>query len=44
MGDRPNEEIYEITDKTNTESGIIYLEPKFKEDYWSQIPESPLFF
>jgi glycosyltransferase involved in cell wall biosynthesis len=44
MGDRPNEEIYEITDKTNTESGIIYLEPKFREDYWSQIPESPLFF
>jgi len=38
MGDRPNEEIYEITDKTNSESGVIYLQPQFKEDYWSQLP------
>lgn len=38
MGDKPNEEIFEITDKSNTESGIIHLEPKFREDYWSQIP------
>jgi hypothetical protein len=37
MGERPNEEIYEITDKSNTESGIIYLEPKFREDYWAQL-------
>jgi glycosyltransferase involved in cell wall biosynthesis len=38
MGDRPNEEIYEITDKSNTESGLIYLQPNFKEDYWSKLP------
>lgn len=38
MGDRPNEEIYEITDKTNSETGIIYLEPKFGSDYWMQLP------
>jgi len=38
MGDRPNEEIYEITDKTNTESGIIKLQPHFKEEYWEQLP------
>jgi glycosyltransferase involved in cell wall biosynthesis len=38
MGDRPNEEIYELTDKSNTESGIIYLNPHFREDYWSKLP------
>jgi len=38
MGDRPNEEIYEITDRTNTEKGIIELKPHFKEDYWSLLP------
>lgn len=38
MGDRPNEEIYEITDRTNTETGVIYLQPKFNKDYWSQLP------
>jgi len=38
MGDRPNEEIYEITDRTNTESGIIKLHPHFKEEYWEQLP------
>jgi len=39
MGDRPNQDIYEITDKSNSESGIIYLEPKFKEEYWSNLPQ-----
>lgn len=39
MGDRPNKEIYEITDKSNKESGVIYLQPHFKEDYWSLLPE-----
>ena len=38
MGDRPNEEIYEITDKTNSEKGIIELNPHFKNDYWSVLP------
>jgi glycosyltransferase involved in cell wall biosynthesis len=38
MGDRPNEEIYEITDKTNSEKGVIYLRPNFREDYWSKLP------
>lgn len=38
MGDRPNEEIYKITDKTNTESGVIKLNPHFKGDYYSQLP------
>jgi hypothetical protein len=38
MGDRPNEEIYEITDKSNKEMGVIYLEPKFRGDYWGQLP------
>jgi hypothetical protein len=38
MGDKPNEEIYKRTDESNTETGIIYLEPKFREDYWSQLP------
>lgn len=38
MGDRPNEEIYKITDKTNTESGVIKLNPGFKGDYYSQLP------
>lgn len=38
MGDKPNEEIYKMTDKTNKESGVIYLKPHFKEDYWSQLP------
>jgi len=38
MGDRPNEEIYEITDKSNKEIGIIHLEPHFRNDYWSQLP------
>jgi hypothetical protein len=38
MGDRPNEEIYKITDRTNTESGIIHLNPHFKEDYWALLP------
>jgi glycosyltransferase involved in cell wall biosynthesis len=38
MGDKPNEEIYKKTDESNREHGIIYLEPKFKKDYWSQLP------
>jgi glycosyltransferase involved in cell wall biosynthesis len=38
MGNIPNEEIYEITDRTNSEKGIIYLQPNFKEDYWSKLP------
>lgn len=38
MGDRPNEEIYERVDNSNTEEGIIYLKPNFKEDYWSKLP------
>lgn len=38
MGDRPNEEIYEITDKSNSEKGIIELNPHFKNDYWSLLP------
>jgi hypothetical protein len=38
MGDRSNEEIYEITDKSNKEIGIIHLEPHFRNDYWSQLP------
>jgi hypothetical protein len=38
MGDRPNEEIYEITDRTNQEKGIIKLNPHFREDYWSLLP------
>lgn len=38
MGDRPNEEIYEITDRINSESGIIQLNPHFREDYWSLLP------
>ena len=38
MGDRPNEEIYEITDRINSESGDIYLNPHFKNDYWSLLP------
>lgn len=37
MGDRPNEEIYKLTDKFNTEKGIIELHPKLKKDYWSEI-------
>ena len=41
MGDRPNEEIYEITDNSNKESGIIHLEPKFRNDYWSQLGSYP---
>jgi hypothetical protein len=42
MGDRPNEEIYEITDKSNKESGIIHLEPQFRNDYWGQLPNPSL--
>jgi len=38
MGDRPNEEIYHLTDKSNTEKGIIHLNPHFREDYWSKLP------
>jgi len=38
MGDRPNEEIYEITDRINQEKGIIELNPHFREDYWSLLP------
>lgn len=37
MGLRPSEEIFEITDKSNTESGIIKLQPKFNSNYWAQI-------
>jgi glycosyltransferase involved in cell wall biosynthesis len=37
MGNLPNEQIYKITDRSNTENGVIKLDPKFKEDYWSQI-------
>lgn len=37
MGDKSNEEIFEITDKSNTESGIIKLQPKFNSNYWAQI-------
>jgi len=42
MGDRPNEDIYEITDKSNKESGIIHLEPQFRNDYWGQLPNPSL--
>lgn len=38
MGDRPNEEIYQITDRTNSEKGIIELNPRFNNDYWSLLP------
>lgn len=38
MGDKPNEEIYEITDRTNSEEGDIYLNPQFKQDYWAKLP------
>jgi glycosyltransferase involved in cell wall biosynthesis len=38
MGDRPNEEIYEITDRTNSETGHIILQPIFRENYWLQLP------
>jgi glycosyltransferase involved in cell wall biosynthesis len=38
MGNKPPEEINNLTDKRNTETGVIRLEPKFREDYWSQIP------
>ncbi len=38
MGDKPNEEVYKRVDEINTESGIIQLNPHFKEDYWSQLP------
>jgi len=38
MGDKPNEEIYKRIDESNREYGVIYLESKFKEDYWSQLP------
>lgn len=38
MGNKPPEEINNITDKRNTETGVIHLEPKFREDYWLQIP------
>jgi glycosyltransferase involved in cell wall biosynthesis len=38
MGDKPNEDIYRITDKSNKESGVIHLNPKFNEDYWLRIP------
>lgn len=37
MGDKPNNEIYQMTDKSNTENGIIYLKPNLKKDYWSEI-------
>ena len=37
MGDKPNNEIYQMTDKSNTENGIIYLNPNLKKDYWSEI-------
>lgn len=38
MGDIPNEQVYKIVDEINYESGIIQLNPHFKEDYWSQLP------
>lgn len=38
MGDKSNEEIYRITDINNKESGVINLNPNFKENYWSQLP------
>jgi glycosyltransferase involved in cell wall biosynthesis len=37
MGNLSNEQIYKITDRSNTENGVIKLGPKFKEDYWCQI-------
>lgn len=37
MGDIPNDQIYKITDRSNSENGVIELNPHFKEDYWSQI-------
>jgi hypothetical protein len=39
MGERPSHEIYEITDRSNTESGIINLNPKFNSNYWEQLPD-----
>ena len=38
MGLRPTEEILEITDRSNTEKGVIELKPHFKNDYWGQLP------
>lgn len=37
MGQIPNDQIYKITDRSNSENGAIRLNPHFKEDYWSQI-------
>jgi hypothetical protein len=38
MGDKSSEEIYEITGKINQETGIIQLNPQFKQDYWASLP------
>lgn len=37
MGQLSNSQIYKITDRSNSEKGVIRLNPHFKEDYWSQI-------
>jgi hypothetical protein len=37
MGNLHNEKIYRITDRSNKESGVITLDPKFNDDYWSKI-------
>jgi hypothetical protein len=37
MGNKPNEYIYQLTDMSNKEKGIIDLNPQFKEEYWAQL-------
>ena len=37
MGQLSNNQIYKLTDRSNSENGVISLNPHFKEDYWSQI-------
>ena len=40
MGQLPKDQIYKITDRSNSEKGVIRLNPHFKEDYWSQIQDN----
>jgi oligoribonuclease NrnB/cAMP/cGMP phosphodiesterase (DHH superfamily) len=34
-----NEFVFKKIDEKNTECGIIYLNPNFKNDYWNQLPK-----
>jgi oligoribonuclease NrnB/cAMP/cGMP phosphodiesterase (DHH superfamily) len=34
-----NEFVFKKMDEKNTECGIIYLNPNFKNDYWNQLPK-----